>query len=189
MPYEPIEELRHLFLSFGRIPYVHPVNHLEHAIQCATLAERDGAPAWLITAALTHDIGRLVQAGHGIIDSDDTDDDQHEVIGSQWLSERFDGRVARTVAAHVAARRYLCATEAGYMRSLCIEHQRALALQGGPMCSVELKRFESEPVSRDAIRLTRWDDHAVQVFDGFGRLEHFLDIARLARALHAVVPA
>jgi predicted HD phosphohydrolase len=189
MSEDPIDELRHLFLSFGRAPYVDAVTHLEHALQCGALAEREGAPAWLVTAALTHDIGQLLLTANAIPGSAEDEDDHHEVIGANWLADRFDGRVARTVAAHVAARRYLCATETGYMRLLPIERQRALALQGGPMCSIELGRFESDPVSREAIRITRWDDRAVQVTDGYSRLEHFLSIARLARSPRTAVLA
>ena len=37
-----------------------PVSEYEHALQCATLAEQDGADEELVVAALLHDFGRLV---------------------------------------------------------------------------------------------------------------------------------
>jgi predicted HD phosphohydrolase len=37
------------------------VTQLEHALQCATLAQEDDATPAMVTAALLHDIGHLVQ--------------------------------------------------------------------------------------------------------------------------------
>ena len=48
------------------------VSQLEHALQCATLAEEAGQPAEMIAACLFHDLGHLVHhlgknpAQHGI---------------------------------------------------------------------------------------------------------------------------
>ena len=37
------------------------VSQLEHALQCAYLAEHSGAPTKLVVAALLHDIGHLIR--------------------------------------------------------------------------------------------------------------------------------
>src|SRR5204863_4106428 len=93
------------------------VSQLEHALQCATLAEEAGADAALITAALLHDIGHLVHdlgtepATQGI-------DDRHEMRGREWLSGHFGGNVTEPVRLHVNAKRYLTASDPGYPATL-----------------------------------------------------------------------
>ncbi len=175
----PVDELRLIFLDQGLARYAESVRHLDHAMRCATLAERAGSPAWLVTAALTHDIGHLLLSDSAP-DEAPTEDRRHEELGANWLVNRFDPRVAQLVRSHVAAKRYLCATQPGYMRSLPVARQRTLALQGGPMCSAEIAQFNEDPLAADALRLRQWDEgsHLVSVDDS--RLEHFLSIARLA---------
>ena len=175
----PVDELRSLFLDRGSARYADSVRHVDHALRCATLAEREGAPAWLVTAALTHDIGHLLISEDNR-DEASIDDDRHEQVGADWLTSRFDSRVAQLVGAHVAAKRYLCATEPGYMRSLPLACQRTLALQGGPMCSAEIERFNAYAHAAEALRLRRWDEKSQFTLDESSRLEHFLSIARLA---------
>ena len=48
----------------GRERYgMEAVSQLDHALQCAQLAEQEGQAQALIAAALMHDIGHLVGAG------------------------------------------------------------------------------------------------------------------------------
>ena len=77
------------------------VTQLEHALQTATLARANhGSPA-LVSAALLHDIGHL-------LDDDGSDeaphnlDDAHEARGYQWLCDRFGPAVSDPVRLHVA---------------------------------------------------------------------------------------
>ena len=45
-----------------------PVNQLEHSLQTAALAERDGADEEMIVAALCHDVGNLIEpSNHALI--------------------------------------------------------------------------------------------------------------------------
>jgi len=175
----PIDELRALFLVRGDRRYGEATRQIEHAIHCATLAEREGSPAWLVTVALTHDIGHLLLPATDPAEFGN-DDDHHEDVGARWLEDRFDPRVAHVVGAHVNARRYLCTTEPGYMRSIPVECLRTLAHQGGPMCSAEVTSFDADPLSKEALRLLRWDDRSRRSEVDGSRLEHFLSIARLA---------
>ena len=93
------------------------VRQLEHALQCATLAQAEGAEAPLITAALVHDIGHLIHdlgenpAAHGV-------DDRHELRGREWLARWFGEAVTEPVRLHVNAKRYLTATDPGYFATL-----------------------------------------------------------------------
>lgn len=175
----PINELRSLFFERGDLSYLDTTRHVEHALQCATLAEREGSPAWLVTAALAHDIGYLLVSNTEPEDAQ-AESDQHHETGARWLDARFDRRVGLLVAAHVDAKRYLCTTEPGYMRALPMTCLRSLALQGGPMSSAEVERFDTGPLAKEALRLCRWDDRARRGGADGTRLEHFLSIARLA---------
>lgn len=135
------------------------VSQLDHALQCATLARSAGAEDTLITAALLHDIGHLVNpkdegaAAAGI-------DAAHETVGAAYLSRWFGPAVTAPVAQHVAAKRYLCQAEPGYFQSLSEESVRSLALQGGPFTADEAEAFLARPHARAALALRRWDEAA-----------------------------
>jgi [1-hydroxy-2-(trimethylamino)ethyl]phosphonate dioxygenase len=135
------------------------VTQREHALQCASLAEHDGASPALIAAALIHDIGHLLHA----LPSNAPEagiDDQHELLAAQWLSLHFGKSVVEPVRLHVAAKRFLCATDPVYFGQLSQPSKLSLSLQGGPMSPAEVSEFLSNPFSRDAIKLRRWDDAA-----------------------------
>ena len=65
------------------------VSQLQHALQCAHLAECSGAPDSLVVAALLHDVGHLIHklgedaAARGI-------DDRREALGRRYLARWFD---------------------------------------------------------------------------------------------------
>ena len=138
---------------------LHDVTQREHALQSAWLAERDGHPPSLIAAALMHDIGHLVHdlgenpAEAGI-------DDRHEDLGNAWLTRHFGPEVSEPVRLHVAAKRYLCATEADYFGKLSPDSALSLSLQGGPMSAEEVAAFEALPFHLEAVQLRRYDDEA-----------------------------
>jgi gamma-butyrobetaine dioxygenase len=68
--------------------------------------------------------------------------------------------VTEPVRLHVAAKRYRCVTEPGYLGLLSAESVRTLALQGGPMTPEQAAAFEALPYARDAVAVRRWDDEA-----------------------------
>ena len=104
----------------------------------------------LVAAALLHDIGHLRQES----------DSRHGDAGAQWLSQWFGPAVTEPVRLHVAAKRYLCASEPGYYRRLSAESVRTLAPQDGPMTADQVAAFEALPFARDAVAVRRWDDEA-----------------------------
>lgn len=166
-------EILQLFNERGESQYGgEAVTQLEHALQAALLAESEGATAGLIAAALLHDVGHLLHA----LPEDAPDegiDDRHEALAAKWLAERFSPAVSAPVAMHVAAKRYLCAVDAAYMEQLSGPSIQSLKLQGGPMTSEEVARFEARPHFEDAVRLRRWDDAAKVVGLVTPHLEHF----------------
>lgn len=146
--------------SGGEQYFGEAVTKLEHAEQCAWLARQAGADEELVIAALLHDIGHL-------LDTDESRRDErvgvvnHDVIGQRWLLERgFSPRVGALVGAHVDAKRYLTATNAGYMERLSPASQETLRLQGGPMDESSAAAFALDPDLRDKLRLRAWDESA-----------------------------
>jgi phosphonate degradation associated HDIG domain protein len=146
-----IDAIAELFAGPGARDYLgEAVTIGEHMRQAGALAEAAGADAPLVAAALLHDVGHLRQ---------DTDA-RHGSGGARWLSQWFGPAVTEPVRLHVAAKRYLCATEPGYFGRLSPESVRTLALQGGPMTPEQAAAFEALPHARDAVAVRRWDDEA-----------------------------
>jgi phosphonate degradation associated HDIG domain protein len=135
------------------------VSVTEHALQSAHFAQKVKASPALIIAALLHDIGHLIEPAPDQI-SEWTHDARHEESGARWLAMHFGPEVSEPVRLHVAAKRYLCATDSAYMRVLSPASVTTLQLQGGVMSSEEIAAFEAEPHFREAVRVRRWDDGA-----------------------------
>ncbi len=155
---DPIAEIERMFARRGGEGYGEGVSQLEHALQAADIAEREGKPTSQIVAALLHDIGHLL---HDLPDdiADQGFDTQHESLASAWLSQHFGPEVSEPVRLHVAAKRYLC-RDRGYLDLLSEASKLSLRLQGGPMTAEEAGRFEREPHLREALDVRRWDDEA-----------------------------
>jgi phosphonate degradation associated HDIG domain protein len=131
----------------------------EHALQTAHFARLDDAPPALVVASLLHDIGHLIEPAPEQIEKW-TADARHEIGGAQWLAQHFEAAVSEPVRLHVAAKRYLCASDPRYLRLLSPASVRTLQLQGGPMSGAEIASFEAERYYPDAVRLRRYDDRA-----------------------------
>ncbi len=152
------------------------VTQLHHALQCAQLAEDDGAGPALITAALLHDVGHMLEDDFDDARAHGTDR-RHEDLANSFLSRWFGPDVTEPVRLHVAAKRYLCAVEPGYFDSLSPMSKHSLMLQGGPMGEDEVVEFESGPYADHAVRLRRWDDLGKDPSMKTARLSHFLGYA------------
>jgi len=167
-----LEQIRAAFARRGVETYGEGVSQLEHALQCAACAERDGAGPALIAATLLHDIGHLIHdlpvdiADQGI-------DAQHESLGSAFLSQYFGPDVTEPVRLHVAAKRYLATVEPGYFDLLSPASVQSLHLQGGLMKTDETGRFADERYAEDAVKLRRWDDEGKIVGATTPDLAHF----------------
>ncbi|NND17535.1 MAG: HD domain-containing protein [Silicimonas sp.] len=134
-----------------------PVTMSQHMLQGAKLAEDEGAPDELIAAALLHDIGHYTSE-FGPYSPDDTEDNHHDDAGAEVLKHFFPAVVVDCVRLHVAAKRYLCATDRTYFSRLSSASVHTLKLQGGPMSAEELADFEAEPHFREAVRVRIWDE-------------------------------
>lgn len=159
-----------------------PVTQLEHALQCATLAETYACGPVLVTAALLHDVGHLLAPPPTGGASD-----LHEEHGAAYLARWFGPEVVEPVRLHVLAKRYLCAVDPAYRDGLSAASQRSLELQGGPLAATERAEFEALEHSDAAVRLRRFDESAKQThltalpIDAFlPRIEQALGLAGAA---------
>lgn len=152
-----VDEIFALYRQRRDEQYGERVTQLDHALQCAALARSDGAPDALVAAALLHDYGHLVE-DRGHMAERQGMDGAHEAVGADALSAWFGPDVTQPIALHVAAKRYLCATEPGYLDALSPASQLSLRLQGGPLAPGEADAFKALPFAGEAVRLRRWDD-------------------------------
>lgn len=136
------------------------VTQLEHALQCAALAEQAQAGDALVVAALLHDLGHLIQGDDGELDHHK--DDVHQYIALPFLRRAFGPEVLEPIRLHVDAKRYLCAVDRAYFDALSPGSRRSLALQGGPFDAAQASAFIQRPYANDAVALRRWDDRAKQ---------------------------
>jgi predicted HD phosphohydrolase len=127
-----------------------PVSQLDHALQTAALLARDHPDdVELVVAGLVHDIGQLLPDG-----SDETHAEDAAGAVRQALGER----VAGIVGLHVAAKRYLVATEDAYGGVLTGDSVVSLGRQGGAMTDAEAAIFRELEWADDALTLRRADD-------------------------------
>lgn len=134
-----------------------PVTMAEHMLQGAWFAEQDKARDELVAAALLHDVGHFTSE-FGAYSPDDTEDKHHDDAGAEVLAPFFPPLVTECVRLHVAAKRYLCATDPSYDAKLSTASRHTLALQGGPMKAEEIAEFRSSPFYREAVRVRLWDE-------------------------------
>ena len=137
------------------------VSQMEHALQCAHLAELAGETHETIVAALLHDVGHLIAAERaGVADDTLERDDLHQYIALPFLRGVLPDAVLEPIRLHVDAKRYLCGAEASYWASLSDASKHSLTLQGGPFNDDELATFMAQPFAEEAVRLRRYDDFA-----------------------------
>ncbi|MGE0233139.1 MAG: HD domain-containing protein [Flavobacteriaceae bacterium] len=134
------------------------VTQLEHALQCAMLARRNGAGPSLVTAALLHDYGHMVAEDEGAAERGV--DLMHEDVAADHLGRWFGLEVTEPIRLHVAAKRYLCAVDQAYMSTLSPASVASLKVQGGPFDSGEVEAFRRGQYWQDAVNLRLWDDMA-----------------------------
>ncbi|MCU0525887.1 MAG: HD domain-containing protein [Elainella sp. Prado103] len=151
------------------------VSQLEHALQCATLAESAQQSHELIAACLLHDLGHLVHdwgedaAVRGL-------DDRHEYRAMPLLKAQFSPAVTEPIRLHVAAKRYLCAVDPTYWELLSAASRHSLDLQGGVFSAQAAQAFIRQPYAQDAVKLRLWDEQAKVANLPTPPLDHFVGI-------------
>ena len=156
------------------------VSQLDHALQCAQLAETAGETDSTVVAALLHDLGHIVGANQPAdgpagaeAEAMPEKDDLHQYVALPFLRSLFADAVLEPIKLHVDAKRYLCAVDAAYWADLSPASKHSLVLQGGAFDAAQVQAFEALPYSQEAVRLRRYDDLAKVPGAATGGLAHF----------------
>lgn len=139
------------------------VSQLDHALQCAHLAEQANEASETVVAALLHDLGHMLTAERTAVPDQDAlpaKDDLHQYVALPFLRKLFPDAVLEPIKLHVDAKRYLCAVDAQYWDSLSPASKHSLELQGGRFDEAQVRAFEALPFYAEAVRLRRYDDLA-----------------------------
>ena len=136
-----------------------------HGLQCADLLSRE-APAdlELQVAGLVHDVYHAV---------DPSADAAHDREGARLIEPLLGPRVARLVAGHVVAKRYLVSTDPGYRGALSARSVETLGRQGDELDLVAQQAVEASPDYEAMLALRRADDRAKVPGAGVPSLAHW----------------
>ena len=160
MELSSVDEVFKVLATGGGTAYFgEPVTVLEHCLQAAQMIREGGGEDTLVAAALLHDVGHLLHA-EGEDAAQRGLDTRHEELGVAALAGHFPAAVLDPIRMHVAAKRYLCFAEPGYLAELSPSSVESLALQGGPMSAGEAEEYLASPHAREANELRRADDAA-----------------------------
>jgi predicted HD phosphohydrolase len=131
---------------------------LDHCLQCADLLQRAHPDdVELQVAGLVHDLGWLEPTPEGWQFRPDA---AHDVDGGRLVAPLLGARVADLVGGHVAAKRYLLATDPTYRGLLSARSEITLQFQGGVMTPGETAAFTTSPGWDEQVVLRRADDAA-----------------------------
>ena len=157
-----VDEIFGLFNRYGHEQYFgEPVTQLQHACQAANLAHTEGYDDEVIIAAFLHDIGHLCVEADEQNSMADLGIKDHELEGANYLRQRgFSEKICQLIGAHVAAKRYLTATDSSYYNNLSEASKKTLEFQGGVMSPNEVHAFETDPLHQLYIRMRIWDETA-----------------------------
>ncbi|MGI9215804.1 MAG: phosphonate degradation HD-domain oxygenase [Hydrogenophaga sp.] len=171
-----LTDIQHLLTRRGSQQYgLEAVSQLQHALQCAHLADSAGEPDALVIACLLHDLGHLIATEKaGTLDTDMQQDDLHQYSLLPFLRGVLPDAVLEPIRLHVDAKRYLCQAEGGYFASLSAASVHSLAQQGGVYTAVEAGAFLQQPFAQAAVRLRRYDDLAKDPAREVPPLDHYL---------------
>lgn len=172
-----LADIEKLFRRHGHIEYSgENVSQLEHALQAAQLAEAENAGDELVTAALLHDLGHLLNL-QGETPTARGIDDQHQYYSIPFLRPLFPPAVVEAIRLHVDAKRALCSLETEYYQALSEDSKRSLTLQGGIFSRAQADAFMAKPFAANALRVRRWDDRAKVPGRSTPPLSHYLAVA------------
>lgn len=171
-----------LFASHGNSDYIgESISIAAHSLQAAALARaaRPGDDE-AVAAALLHDVGHMLGLEAGLeMGMEGCGMPDHEHGGAAFLRQLgLPERVARLVAAHVDAKRFLCWRDPAYMQELSEASKITLRYQGGPMSEEEGLAWETDPDRDTYLQMRRWDEQAKEPdadVPGLGHYSRLID--------------
>jgi predicted HD phosphohydrolase len=172
------DHLLDLVASMAHHTYGELVDMLQHSLQTAALASKLSDE--LALAGLLHDIGHLLgEAGRwGLPD--------HATLGARYLQQWLPPGIVDPIRLHVDAKRYLVATDPGYLERLSPASLATLEQQGGPFDEAEVAAFADSPHADAAVALRRFDDAGKRDDITIANLESYRDLLAGALASGAV---
>lgn len=201
-----VDEIIDLYRHEGARQYGREaVSQLEHALQCAHLAEQAEAKPELIAACFLHDVGHMV--GHLVqrdllgraaayfsagesheyqhtaaeqtaLLEEERQNDLHEHRAQWYLRGLFGPGVIEPIRLHVEAKRYLCHADPAYWDTLSVESKNSLEVQGGRYNSDQAAVFMISSHAHSAVQLRRWDDRAKTPCAPTPDLEHYAAVLK-----------
>lgn len=189
--HQVVDEIIALYEKFGNEDYIgEPVSQIEHMCQCAELAEASGADRDTVLAAFFHDVGHLCEFAKpedGLQHMDRFGIVDHEKLGGYYLrSKGFSENIAKMVASHVEAKRYLTFKDPEYYNLLSEASKNTLIHQGGIMTESEADAFESDPLCYQYVALRKWDEQAKiehQPLPALTKYKHMMEMHLLDNAI------
>lgn len=170
-----IEELKRIYATRGFETFEGDqlVTQTSHSLQTAAIAESERASPAMIVAALLHDIGRIINPKDREI-TDAGGDAKHEEVARAYLEPFFGPEVTMPIKWHVAAKRYLVATDPTYAKKMSPGSRRSMIGQGGTLSDEDTRRFVDQPFALEGVTLRRWDDRAKSPDADTPPFEHFI---------------
>ena len=151
-----------LFERYGNSDYTigEPMTITEHSVQTAYAARDSGENEEAQLSCLLHDVGHLCGLeSHREPGMDGCGTEDHERVGAEFLGQLgFSSTVSFLSLHHVNAKRYLCAVDEEYAKSLTPASKTTLAHQGGPMSDEECKEVEADPRWPLVLRMRSYDE-------------------------------
>lgn len=156
---QTIQLIEWLYLNFGIKTYEERCTQLQHAEQCATLAEERGLSEECAVAAFLHDVGHLIADNLQMPEFNQYGIANHDIVGADYLQRwGFSERIVLMVREHVQVKRYLAAVEPDFEQRLSHASKTTLHQQGGAMSAPECEQYAKKPYLQDIISLRNIDD-------------------------------
>lgn len=165
-----MEKAVELYKQFGNNGYIgESVTQLEHAVQCALLAEEycnnnneKLIKNDLIVGALFHDIGHLIFYNNPELETmEEYGVMNHELVGSTYLKKLgFNDNICSFGENHIKTKRYLITTNPDYYNKLSDASKKTFEFQGGKLIDKEIDEFETNKLFRYHLKIREFDDKA-----------------------------
>ena len=167
------------------------VTELEHALQCAELADHADADDELVFAAMLHDVGRYAVPQELVFDTlQDVEiaDNAlgHGERGAQLMANMLPARSLFCIRYHAESKLYLCQKNPNYRAKLAGASVKTLAVQSTNYDQARLDELSGHRWWQDAIRVRVWDDSAKDKGRATRPLDYWVD--RLEKFLKEIHP-